>query len=112
MSYAIPSYFVWLIFALPFAGALVTVALRKAGRLGDYAAVAFSFLSAVFATTMVLPFLEGQSLVVNSVPPLSTSVPWISGLSLTFGVLTDPYTAVLTSVIAWVSFLIVLYWLD
>ena len=112
MSYAIPSYFVWLIFALPFAGALVTVALRKAGRLGDYAAVAFSFLSAVFATTMVLPFLEGQSLVVNSVPPLSTSVPWISGLNLTFGVLTDPYTAVLTSVIAWVAFLIVLYSLE
>jgi NADH-quinone oxidoreductase subunit L len=111
MSYAIPSYFVWLIFILPFAGALVTVALRKAGRLGDYAAVGSSFLSAVFATTMVLPLLEGQSLVVDSVAPLSTSVPWISlpGNTLTFGVLTDPYTAVLTSVIAWVSFLIVLY---
>ena len=112
MSYAIPSYFVWLIFILPFIGALVTVALRKAGRLGDYAAVVFSFLSAAFATTMVLPLLEGQSLTVNSVPPLSTSVPWISGLNLTFGVLTDPYTAVLTSVIAWVSFLIVLYSLE
>ena len=112
MSFTIPSYFVWLIFILPFVGALVTVALRKAGRLGDYAAAAFSFLSAVFATTMVFPFLEGQSLIVNSVPPLSTSVPWISGLNLTFGVLTDPYTAVLTSVIAWVAFLIVLYSLE
>ena len=112
MSYAIPSYFVWLIFILPFVGALVTVALRKAGRLGDYAAVAFSFLSAVFATTMILPLLEGQPLTVDSVPPLSTSVPWISGLNLTFGVLTEPYTAVLTSVIAWVSFLIVLYSLE
>lgn len=112
MSYDIPSYFVWLIFVLPFVGALVTLALRKAGRLGDYAAVLFSFLSAAFATTMVLPLLEGQSLVVNSVPPLSTSVPWISGLNLTFGVLTDPYTAILTSVIAWVAFLIVLYSLE
>ena len=112
MAFTIPSYFVWLIFILPFAGALVTVSLRKAGRAGDYAAAAFSFLSAVFATTMVLPLLEGESLTVNSVPPLSTSVPWISGLDLTFGVLTDPYTAVLTSVIAWVSFLIVLYSLD
>lgn len=112
MSFAIPSYFVWLIFILPFVGALVTVSLRKAGRLGDYAAAGFSFLSAVFATTMVLPLLEGQSLTVNSVAPLSTSVPWISGLNLTFGVLTDPYTAVLTSVIAWVSFLIVLYSLE
>ena len=112
MSYAIPSYFVWMIFVLPFLGALVTVALRKAGRLGDYAAVAFSFLSAAFATAMVLPLLEGQSLTVDSVPPLSTSVPWISGLNLTFGVLTDPYTAVLTSVIAWICFLIVLYSLE
>ena len=112
MSYAIPSYFVWLIFILPFAGALVTVALRKAGRLGDYAAAASSFLSALFATTMLLPLLEGQPLSVNSVPPLSTSVPWISGLNLTFGVLTDPYTAVLTSVIAWICFLIVLYSLE
>ena len=112
MSYAIPSYFVWLIFLLPFVGALVTVALRKAGRLGDYAAAAFAFLSAVFATTMVLPLLEGESLSVNSVPPLSTSVPWISGLNHTFGVLTDPFTAVLTSVIAWVAFLIVLYSLE
>ena len=112
MSYAIPSYFVWLIFILPFVGALVTVALRKSGRLGDYAAAAFSFLSAVFATTMVLPFLEGESLTVNSVPPLSTSVPWISGLNISFGVLTDPYTAVLTSVIAWICFLIVFYSLE
>ena len=112
MAFAIPSYYVWLIFVLPFVGALVTVSLRKAGRLGDYAAAAFSFLSAVFATTMVLPLLEGQTLTVNSVPPLATSVPWISGLGITFGVLTDPYTAVLTSVIAWVSFLIVLYSLE
>jgi len=109
MSYAIPSYFVWLIFILPFVGALATVSLRKAGRLGDYAAAGFSFLSAIFATTMVLPLLEGQSLTVNSVPPLSTSIPWISGLNLTVGVLTDPYTSVLTSVVAWISFLIVLY---
>ena len=109
MSYAIPSYFVWLIFILPFVGALATVSLRKTGRLGDYAAAGFSFLSAIFATTMVLPLLEGQSLTVNSVPPLSTSIPWISGLNLTVGVLTDPYTSVLTSVVAWISFLIVLY---
>ena len=112
MTYAIPSYFVWLVFILPFVGALVTAALRKAGRLGDYSAAAFSFLSAVFAFTMLLPLLEGQSLTVNSVPPLSTSVPWISGLGLTMGVLTDPYTAVLANVIGWVSFLIVFYSLE
>jgi NADH-quinone oxidoreductase subunit L len=112
MSFAIPSYFVWLIFILPYVGALVTVALRKAGRLGDYSAAAFSFLSALLAFTMLLPLLEGQSLSVTEVAPLTTSVPWISGLGLTMGVLTDPYTAVLTNVIGWVSFLIVFYSLE
>ena len=62
MAFAVPSYFVWLIFILPYAGALVTVALRKAGRLGDYAAAAFAFLSALFAFAMLFPTLEGQTL--------------------------------------------------
>jgi NADH-quinone oxidoreductase subunit L len=112
MAFAIPSYFVWMIFILPFVGALVTVTLRKAGRLGDYAAVAFSFMSAVFALTMLMPVLEGQAPDVVSVPPLATSVPWISGLGLTMGVLTDSYTAILTNVRAWVAFLIVFYSLE
>jgi NADH-quinone oxidoreductase subunit L len=112
LTYAIPSYFIWLIFILPFVGALVTVALRKAGRLGDYAAAAFALLSAVFAFTMLVPVLEGEPLIINSVGPLSTSVPWISGLGLTMGVLGDSYTAIITNVVAWVSFLIVLYSLE
>ena len=112
MTYAIPSYFVWLIFILPFAGALVTAALRKAGRLGDYAAAASALLSAIFAFTMFIPVLEGQPLTINSVGPLATSVPWISGLGLTMGVLGDSYTAIITNVVAWVSFLIVLYSLE
>ena len=112
MTYAIPSYFIWLIFILPFVGALVTAALRKAGRLGDYAAAAFALLSAIFAFTMLIPVLEGQPLAINNVGPLTTSVPWISGLGLTMGVLTDSYTAIITNVVAWVSFLIVLYSLE
>ncbi|MDE1853226.1 MAG: NADH-quinone oxidoreductase subunit L [Thaumarchaeota archaeon] len=112
MTFAIPSYFVWLIFILPLVGSLAVIALRKLGRLGDYAAAAFTFVSALFAFTLLLPMLEGQTLSVTDVPPLTTSIPWISGLNLTVGVLTDPYTAVLTNVVAWVSFLIVLYSLE
>ncbi|MDA4125106.1 MAG: NADH-quinone oxidoreductase subunit L [Thaumarchaeota archaeon] len=111
MTFVIPSYFVWLIFILPYAGALLTVALRKAGRPANVVSVAFSFLSAAFALSMLLPLLEGQALsVVDSVIP--KSVPWISGLNLTVGVLTDPYTAILTNVVAWVSFLIMVYSLE
>jgi len=112
LTYAIPSYFIWLIFILPFVGALVTAALRKFGRLGDYAAAAFAFLSAIFAFTMLIPVLEGQPLTINNVGPLTTSVPWISGLGLTMGVLSDSYTAIITNVVAWVSFLIVFYSLE
>jgi NADH-quinone oxidoreductase subunit L len=111
MSFTIPSYFIWLVFALPLAGSLLTAALRKNGRLGNYVSVAFAFLSALFAFTMLLPMLEGQPLSVDySVVP--QHVPWISGLNLTMGVLADPYTAILTNVVAWVSFLIMLYSLE
>ena len=112
MAFAIPSYVVWLIFILPYVGALVTVGLRKAGRLGDYAAAASAFLSAIFAFTLLLPVLQGLSPTISNVGPLTTSVPWISSLGLTVGVLTDSYTAILTNVVAWVSFLIVFYSLD
>jgi NADH-quinone oxidoreductase subunit L len=111
MTFAIPSYFVWLVFILPYAGSLAVVALRKAGRIGDYVAVGSAFVSAAFALTMLLPVLTGQQLsVFDSIIP--KSVPWISGLNLTVGVLTDPYTAVLTNVVAWVSFLIMFYSLE
>jgi len=120
MTYIIPSYFVWLVFALPFVGALVTAALRKVSRVSSYVAVAFSFVSALFAFSMLVPTLTGQSLQVDySVIP--KSVPWISGpwtsgipgfQGLTMGVLVDPYTAILANVVAWISFLVMVYSLE
>jgi NADH-quinone oxidoreductase subunit L len=111
MTVEIPSYSIWLIFILPFVGALVTACLRKIGRIRDIITVAFSFLSALLAFNLLLPFLEGQHYtVVNSLIP--TSVPWISALNITVGVLSDPFTAILTNVVAWVSFLIMVYSLE
>ncbi len=108
MVFSIPSYFIWMVFILPYAGALLTAALRKAGRAKDYVAPVFAFLSALFALSLLIPVLEGGSLrVYDSIIP--QSVPWISGLNLTMGVLADPFTAILSNVVAWVSFLIVLY---
>ena len=108
MSSPIPSYAIWMIFILPFVGALLTAVMRKAGRVKDLIAPAFALLSALFALQLLLPVLEGQPLsVYDSVIP--QSVPWISGLGLTMGVLSDPYTAILTNVVAWVSLLIVVY---
>ena len=120
MTYVIPSYFVWLIFVIPFIGAIVTAAMRKAGRLSNYVAVAFSLVSALFAFSMLIPALTGQALQVDySVIPKSVpwiTGPWVSGISgfqgLTMGVLVDPYTAILANVVAWISFLVMVYSID
>ena len=104
IAVAVPSYFLWLVFGLPFVGALATAALRRAGRASNYVAVAFSFLSAASALSMLLPILQGDTYV-----SADYTVPWISVLNLTFGLLSDPYTAILTNVVAWVSFLIMVY---
>ncbi|QQG48593.1 MAG: NADH-quinone oxidoreductase subunit L [archaeon] len=103
----IPYYMMWLVFGLPLVGSLATAALRKAGRVSNYVAVAFSLLSALAALTMILPILEGVSL-----ESVDYTVHWISGLNLTFGVLSDPFTAILANVVAWVSFLIMVYSLE
>jgi len=108
LSAPIPSYAIWMIFILPFVGALLTAAMRKAGRVKDFVAPVFALLSALFALQMLLPVLQGQPLTVyDSIIP--QSVPWISALGLTMGVLSDPYTAILANVVAWVSLLIVVY---
>ena len=107
----VPSYAIWFVFILPYVGALLTAGLAKAGRVRDYLAVAFSLLSAIFASALIIPVLEGQQIsVFNSLIP--QSVPWISALGLTMGVLSDPYTAILANVVAWVSFLIMVYCLE
>jgi NADH-quinone oxidoreductase subunit L len=107
----IPSYYFWLIWIIPFIGCLVTTIMGRLGKARDYAAVLFSFASAVFSFLVLLPVLEGQTLsVYNSVIP--TSVPWISSLGLNMGVLTDPYTIILTNIVSWVGFLILVYSLD
>ncbi len=111
MSYVIPSYFIWFIMIMPFVGALLTAALRKASRLSQFVGVGFSLISALFALTTLVPVLTGGRLsVTNSLIP--TSFAWISPLNLTMGVLTDPYTAILSNVVAWISFLIMVYSLD
>jgi NADH-quinone oxidoreductase subunit L len=122
VTYVLPSYCVWLVFATPFVGALATAALRRAGRLSSYVAVASSFVSALFALSMLVPTLTGQTLQVDysvipkSVPWISGPGNWVSGVpgfqGLSMGVLTDPYTAILANVVAWISFLVMVYSLD
>lgn len=107
----VPSYSIWMIIILPYVGAILTVTFSRFGRFKDYLAVFFSFLSTLFSTYLLIPILQGSQVeVYDSVIP--RSFDWISGLRLTTGVLSDPYTIILSAIISWVSFLIMFYSLE
>src|SRR5712691_8963611 len=108
MSEAVSAYFIWGVFVAPFAGAVLVPLLKKAPRVRDYAAVFFSFVSAVFAVSLLVPTLQGQTVA----PSGPTSFPWISALGVSVGVLYDPFTVILSNVVGWVSFLIMVYSLE
>src|SRR5713226_9719786 len=108
MSEAVSAYFIWGVFVAPFAGAVLVPLLQKAPRTRDYAAVLFSFVSAVFALSLLVPTLQGQTVA----PSGPTSVSWITALGISFGVLYDPFTIIVSNVVAWVSFLIMVYSLE
>ncbi len=109
---SIPSIYLWLVLVFPFLGALLTPLLaRLGGRVRDYAAVAFSGLSALFAFLLLMPVLQGEAVsVYDSVIP--TSVPWISELGIDMGVLYDPYTIIIVNVVTLIALLIMVYSLD
>ena len=100
-----------MIFIIPFVGTLLMPILSKMGRVRDIVAVSFAGLSAIFAFLLLVPVLEGQTVSLeNSIIPVS--VPWITELGVNMGVLYDPFTIILANVVAWVSFLIMVYSLD
>jgi NADH-quinone oxidoreductase subunit L len=94
--------FGWLTFAFPFLGALLTPALGAIHpKLRDYGAVAFSFLAAVSAGLLLTQIGAG--------PAQDVQVSWITSLGINAGVLLDPLSVIMANVVAWVSFLIMIY---
>jgi NADH-quinone oxidoreductase subunit L len=93
---------VWLVWILPFAGAAVIAGVAKAGhRARDYVAVAFALASAISAATLIPLALSGDE--------VHSQVSWISSLGLKAGILADPLSIVMTNLVAWISFLIMVY---
>jgi NADH-quinone oxidoreductase subunit L len=93
---------VWLVWMLPFAGAAVIAGVAKAGhRARDYVAVAFALASAISAATLIPLALSGDE--------VHSQVNWISSLGLKAGILADPLSIVMTNLVAWISFLIMVY---
>ena len=92
----------WLVWILPFAGAAIIAAVaRKGHRVRDYTAVGFALASAVSAATLIPLALNGTE--------VHSQISWISSLGLKAGVLADPLAIVMANMVAWISFLIMVY---
>jgi NADH-quinone oxidoreductase subunit L len=92
----------WMVWILPFAGAAIIAGVAKAGhRARDYTAVAFALASAISAATLIPAALAGEE--------IHSQVPWISSLGLNAGVLADPLSIIMANLVAWISFLIMVY---
>lgn len=93
---------VWLIWMLPFIGAALIPALRRSKpNLLNYTAVAFSLVSAILAATLIPLALTDSE--------VHSQVNWISALNLKAGILGDPLAIIVTNIVAWISFLIIVY---
>ncbi len=92
----------WLVFGVPFIGALLIPLVSKAGdQIRNYIAVAITFISAAFALMMIPLALAGET--------LHNQVPWIPSLGITAGVLADPLSVLMANVVAWISLAIMVY---
>jgi NADH-quinone oxidoreductase subunit L len=97
----------FLVWMLPIIGALVMPILGKINdKVRDLGAVAFAF-SAVVAAASLIP-----DMLANNLPGGIELINWMmlpSGKPLTFGVLVDPLSVIIINVVAFISFLIVVY---
>src|SRR6476469_8492871 len=92
----------WLVWILPFVGGAIIPAVAKWGnRLRDYTAVGFALASAISAATLIPLALSGGE--------IHSQVNWISVVNVKAGVLPDPLAIVMTNLVAWISFLIIVY---
>ncbi len=92
----------WLVWIIPLAGALLTPLFAKLGdKPRDYIAVIFPLASAISAATMLPLALSGEV--------FHQQVPWITALNIKAGVLADPLSVLMANIVAWISFLIMVY---
>jgi len=84
------------------AGAILTPVVAKASpTLRNYIAILFSLLSAISAALLLPLVFAGES--------LHSTVDWIPSLNIQAGVLADPLSILMANVVAWISFLIMIY---
>ena len=97
----------WLCWVLPMIGALLMPLIGRLNhKIRDYAAVAFAFSAVVSALTMVPYLFSGHY---PGDIKLTTWISFPNGYPLEVGVLVDPLSIIICNVVAFISFLIVIY---
>ena len=92
----------WLVWILPFVAALIMPGIGKFSKHATgYVAVAFALMSALSAASMIPVALEAHE--------LHHQIMWIESIGLKGGVLADPLSIIMANVVAWISFLIMIY---
>lgn len=93
---------VWLVWILPFVAALIMPGVGKASKKAtNYVAVGFALASALSAASLLPMALGGDE--------IHHQIMWIEAIGLEAGVLADPISVIMANVVAWISFLIMVY---
>jgi NADH-quinone oxidoreductase subunit L len=93
---------VWLVWVLPMIGAMLSPLFGKAGsRVRDTAPAAFSLASAILASTLIPVALAGDE--------VHSQYTWIPEIGIRAGVLADTLSIIMSNLVAWISFLIMVY---
>ncbi len=110
MGFEIGATSAWLVWILPFAAALMIPGIAKLSKYGTghlskhatgYIAVGFALMSTLSAASMIPIVLEAGE--------IHHQIPWIESLGLKAGVLADPLSIIMSNVVGWISFLILIY---
>ena len=98
LNYLIP----WSVFAIPILGALLMPLVARVGeKFRDYYAVSITLISAILCALMLPLALAGET--------FHHQVMWISALDITAGVLADPLSILMSNIVGWLSFSIMVY---
>ena len=92
----------WLVWILPFVAALILPGVGKLSKNATgFVAVGFALMSALSAASMLPMALEGHE--------IHDQIMWIEAIGIKAGVLADPLSIIMANVVAWISFLIMIY---
>jgi len=98
-------YAPWLCWLIPIVGAILTPLFALAHRnLRDYAPVAFVGTSVIFSFSMIPDVHAGNF--------LNWEIPWVPSLGINLGVLMDPLSVLMVSVVSGIGILVLIFSLE